>query len=148
MSRAAGGREKVPGTLDDYAFTIHACIDAWMASGDMSYYHAAVKLADAMIARFHDSAFGGFFDSAVSHEIPLGALSARRKPLQDSPTPAGNPTAAAALLRLEALDGNKHIARSRKIRWLVLPALWGTSASTRAVMAWRRSGFCSILCKW
>ncbi|MGD1062262.1 MAG: thioredoxin domain-containing protein [Terracidiphilus sp.] len=95
--------EKVPGTLDDYAFTIHACIDAWMASGDMSYHQAAVKLADAMIARFHDSAFGGFFDSAAPREIPLGALSARRKPLQDAPTPAGNPTAAAALLRLEAL---------------------------------------------
>ena len=37
--------------------------------------------------------------------LPLGALTARRKPLQDSPTPAGNPTAAAALLRLEALSG-------------------------------------------
>ena len=36
---------------------------------------------------------------------PLGALAARRKPLQDSPTPAGNPTAASALLRLEALSG-------------------------------------------
>ena len=35
----------------------------------------------------------------------LGALSARRKPLQDSPTPAGNPTAASALLRLEPLSG-------------------------------------------
>jgi len=35
----------------------------------------------------------------------LGALSARRKPLQDTPTPAGNPAAAAALLRLEALSG-------------------------------------------
>ena len=32
-------------------------------------------------------------------------LTARRKPLQDSPTPAGNPAAAAALLRLEALNG-------------------------------------------
>jgi uncharacterized protein YyaL (SSP411 family) len=32
-------------------------------------------------------------------------LAARRKPLQDSPTPAGNPAAAAALLRLEALNG-------------------------------------------
>ena len=32
-------------------------------------------------------------------------MGARRKPLQDSPTPAGNPTAAAALLRLEALNG-------------------------------------------
>jgi uncharacterized protein YyaL (SSP411 family) len=99
--------QTVPGTLDDYAFTIHACIDAWMASGAMNYYHAAVKLADAMIARFHDSAFGGFFDAAVSDELPLGALSARRKPLQDAPTAAGNPTAAAALLRLETLNGRK-----------------------------------------
>jgi uncharacterized protein YyaL (SSP411 family) len=32
-------------------------------------------------------------------------LGARRKPLQDSPTPAGNPTAASALLRLEELSG-------------------------------------------
>jgi hypothetical protein len=32
-------------------------------------------------------------------------LAARRKPLQDSPTPAGNPTAASALLRLETLSG-------------------------------------------
>jgi uncharacterized protein YyaL (SSP411 family) len=37
----------------------------------------------------------------------LGALAARRKPLQDTPTPAGNPTAASALLRLEALSGRK-----------------------------------------
>jgi hypothetical protein len=99
--------EKVPGTLDDYAFTIHACIDAWMASGEMSYHHAAVKLADDLIARFHDSGAGGFFDSSAPSETPLGALSARRKPLQDAPTPAGNPTAAAALLRLEALGGRK-----------------------------------------
>ena len=61
--------DRVPGTLDDYAFTVHACVDAWFGI------------------------------------TPLGALSARRKPLQDSPTPAGNPTAAAALLRLEALSG-------------------------------------------
>jgi hypothetical protein len=100
------------GTLDDYAFTIHACIDAWTASGEMRYYHAAQKLADAMIARFHDArrgdaSAGGFFDAAAPRETPLGALSARRKPLQDAPTPAGNPTAIAALLRLESLGGHK-----------------------------------------
>jgi hypothetical protein len=101
--------EKIAGTLDDYAFTVHACIDGWFSSGEMSYYHAAVKLADAMIARFSDTSGGGFFDSAVhsSEAPPLGALAARRKPLQDSPTPAGNPTAASALLRLEALSGRK-----------------------------------------
>lgn len=97
-----------PGTLDDYAFTVHACVDAWGASGEMKYYRAAVKLADAMIAALHDNAAGGFFDTSAPGNSPaLGALSSRRKPLQDSPTPAGNPTAASALLRLEALSGRK-----------------------------------------
>jgi uncharacterized protein YyaL (SSP411 family) len=99
--------EKVPGTLDDYAFTVHACIDAWLAGGEMRYYHAAVKLADTMIALFHDPSGGAFYDTASqpADALPLGALAARRKPLQDSPTPAGNPTAASALLRLESLSG-------------------------------------------
>ncbi len=101
--------ERVAGTLDDYALTVHACIDGWIASGNMRYYRAGVKLADAMIARFYDRTAGAFFDSAAGTEgaTPLGALTARRKPLQDSPTPAGNPTAAAALLRLEELSGRK-----------------------------------------
>ena len=97
--------DKIPGTLDDYAFTIHAAIDAWLASGHMNFYRVAVKLADAMIDRFYDRAAGAFLDTGAppEGEAPLGVLSARRKPLQDSPTPAGNPTAASALLRLEAL---------------------------------------------
>jgi uncharacterized protein len=100
--------ERVPGTLDDYAFTVHACIDGWLASGRMEFYHAARKLADGMIAHFYDRSGGAFYDtpSPAAGAVPLGALSARRKPLQDSPTPAGNPTAASALLRLGALSGN------------------------------------------
>lgn len=106
-SGSATKPEKIPGTLDDYAFTVHACVDAWIASGDMSFYAAAIKLADAMVTRFHDRTAGAFYDTATQSAgaAPLGALTARRKPLQDSPTPAGNPTAAAALLRLEALSG-------------------------------------------
>jgi len=97
---------RIHGTLDDYAFTIHACIDGWFGSGRMEFYQAAAKLADAMIAKFYDRTAGAFYDTANAEgAAPLGALSARRKPLQDSPTPAGNPTAAAALLRLEALTG-------------------------------------------
>ena len=100
---------RVPGNLDDYAFTIHACIDGWLASGRMEFSQAAIKLADAMIARFYDKAAQAFDDTAGQPEgtAPLGALIARRKPLQDSPTPAGNPTAASALLRLEALTGRR-----------------------------------------
>jgi hypothetical protein len=102
-----GPADRVAGTLDDYAFTVNACIDAWSACGEMRFYHAAVKLADAMIARFYDRTAGAFYDTAAPQEgtPPLGALGARRKPLQDSPTPAGNPVAAAALLRLETLSG-------------------------------------------
>ncbi len=99
--------EQAPGTLDDYAFTLHACIDGWLAGGDMKYYRAATALAETLIAKFYDRAAGAFYDAPAPAPgtAPLGALAARRKPLQDSPTPAGNPTAAAALLRLEALSG-------------------------------------------
>jgi len=99
--------QRVPGTLDDYAFTIHACVDAWQSTGIVTYYRAAISLAETMIARFFDQAAGAFQDTPVdpSQEGKLGALTAPRKPLQDAPTPAGNPTAASALLRLESLSG-------------------------------------------
>ena len=103
-----GGKaqQPIPGTLDDYAFTVHACLDGWFSSGRMEFYTAATVLADAMIAKFYDRTAGAFHDTAdAGGNGALGALTTRRKPLQDSPTPAGNPTAAAALLRLETLSG-------------------------------------------
>jgi uncharacterized protein len=73
----------------------------------MEFYSAATVLADAMIEKFYDPNAGVFYDTASAvNSSALGALTARRKPLQDSPTPAGNPTAATALLRLEALSGH------------------------------------------
>ncbi len=96
---------RIPAVLDDYAFLIHACVDACEATGQVRYYESAMELAVTMIDRFHDSENGGFFDTEKNGADKLGALTARRKPMQDSPTPAGNSTAAAALLRLEALSG-------------------------------------------
>jgi uncharacterized protein YyaL (SSP411 family) len=103
------GHQRIPGTLDDYAFTVHACIDAWLSTGKIAYYRSAASLAESMIARFFDRSAGAFVDTALDQplEEQLGALAMRRKPLQDSPTPAGNPTAASALLRLEALCGKE-----------------------------------------
>jgi uncharacterized protein YyaL (SSP411 family) len=99
---------RVPGVLDDYAFLTHACLDAWQASAEHRYYTAAVEIADLMIARFHDPTGGGFFDTEqIPGHLATGVLAARRKPLQDTPTPAGNPSAADALLRLAALSGNE-----------------------------------------
>jgi hypothetical protein len=65
-----------------------------------------------MIARFYDRAAGAFNDTAaLPGKAPLGALAAQRKPIQDTPTPAGNPVAAAALLRLETLSGRAEYHR-------------------------------------
>jgi uncharacterized protein YyaL (SSP411 family) len=98
----------VPGVLDDYAFVANAALDAWEASGEMRCFNAAQQLADAMLKRFYDVTGCGFFDTELnSTEERIGALTARRKPLQDSPTPAGNAVAATVLLRLAALTNNK-----------------------------------------
>lgn len=94
---------EVPGVLDDYVFLGDACLTAWEITGDPGTFQAAKDIADALIARFADETKGGFFDTAHSTTPALGALSTRRKPLQDSPTPAGNPAAASLLLRLAAL---------------------------------------------
>jgi uncharacterized protein YyaL (SSP411 family) len=94
-------KKQAPGVLDDYAFTVIACLDAYEATADLSYFHFARKIADLMIKKLAHETGGGFFDIPPSAEA-LGALTTQRKALQDSPTPAGNPAAAIALLRLHA----------------------------------------------
>jgi uncharacterized protein len=101
----AGAAPPVAGVLDDYALLVHACIDAWQATGEQRWFYTALEIGEAMAEKFHDAEGGGFFDTEKNAGDKLGALTARRKPMQDSPTPAGNSTAAAALLRLEALSG-------------------------------------------
>ncbi len=104
------GSQRIGGVLDDYAFTVDACVDAWEATGELRYYQAAAAIAEAMVARFYDSVGGGFFDAELaSGGKALGALSARRKPLQDTPTPAGNPSAVTALLRVAHLSGREDL---------------------------------------
>jgi len=110
-------RREVSGVLDDYAFAAIACLDAYEATADLSYFRFARAIADAMVEGFFDPADGGFFDTriadargrakGVSNDVSedagraaLGILGTKRKPFQDSPTPAGNSAAAIALLRL------------------------------------------------
>ena len=97
---------EVSGLLDDYAATAIACIDAYEATADLSYFKFARAISDTMIEKFFDPTSGGFFDAEPAAEgTSLGVLSTRRKPLQDSPTPAGNPMATIALLRLHHYTG-------------------------------------------
>jgi len=106
-SDPAASHREVPGLLEDYAFTALACLDAYEATADLSYFKFAHQIVDAMISRFYDATSGGFFDSEPAAEgQSLGVLATRRKPLQDSPTPAGNPMAAIALTRLHHYTGD------------------------------------------
>jgi uncharacterized protein YyaL (SSP411 family) len=127
FSDARGERREVvvavPGVLDDYAFAVIACLDAYEATADLSYFRFARAIGEAMVAGFFDPVDGGFFDTrsgasgraadgasngtsdgtsngASDEKTALGILGTRRKPFQDSPTPAGNSAAAIALLRL------------------------------------------------
>jgi len=102
------------GMLDDYAFMVIACLDAYEANADLTYYRFAHAIAEAMLKRFADDEGGAFFDmDASSHPALLGALTAKRKPLQDAPTPAANPAAAIALLRLYSLSNDeRHRAKA------------------------------------
>ena len=103
-SDAQAEPRRVPGVLDDYACAALACLDAYEATANMRYFEFARRIADAMIEQFYDAQAGGFFDAAQSrgNEKSLGVLAIRRQAFQDSPTPAGNPVAAIALLRLFA----------------------------------------------
>jgi len=96
---------RIAGVLEDYAFLANAALDAWEATGELRYFTVAKEIADAMLARFYDATGCGFFDTELD-AAAIGALSARRKPLQDSPTPAGNAVAATVLLRLAALTND------------------------------------------
>jgi uncharacterized protein len=101
-SDPAADHRETAGILDDYAFTVNACLDAYETTADLSYFNFARSIADYLINRFYDAASGGFFDTPPQNAGALGVLGTRRKPFQDSPTPAGNSMAAIALLRLHS----------------------------------------------
>jgi hypothetical protein len=129
----------VSGLLDDYAFTVIACLDAYEATSDLSYFNFAVRIADRMVNHFFDDVCGGFFDTEKTSSEPgrlLGVLGTRRKPFQDSPTPAGNSVAAIALSRLYGYT-NRHDLQDEARRTLEvlgeLAGQYGIFAATYAI---------------
>jgi uncharacterized protein len=134
-------KRRIPGLLDDYAFIVCTCLDAYEATRDLSYFHFARKITDSMIQRFFDSVSGGFFDTQTAkngHGDSLGVLGTRRKPFQDSPTPAGNAIAAIALLRMHAYT-NEPSYREKAERTLEILAdvagQYGLFAATYGIAA-------------
>jgi uncharacterized protein YyaL (SSP411 family) len=130
------GKRAVPGMLDDYAQLANACLEAYESTGVLTYFTFAQKIAEAMVAKFFDPTSGGFFDA--DNVEALGALAARRKPFQDSPTPAGNPAAAIALLRLYAYTDDATLKEKAEETLEVFAAMapqYGMFAATYGVAA-------------
>jgi len=101
-SDPAAVKRPLAGVLDDYVFIALACLDAYEATGEISYFSSARAITDSAIKRFYDTTDGGFFDmdSSADPALLLGALTARRKPIQDSPTPSGNSSGVILLTRM------------------------------------------------
>ena len=100
------GGPRLEGSLDDQVFAIAALLDAWEARSIGATFEIAEQAMRLTVERFGDPEGGGFFDRAKD-AAPMGGLEVRRKPLQDSPTPAGNSVAAIVLDRLHAFTGEK-----------------------------------------
>jgi len=132
-------RRVVPGLLDDYAFTAVTCLDAYEATADLSYFNFARRIVDKMVDLMFDPVSGGFFDMPASGRAkPLGVLGTRRKPFQDSPTPAGNSVAAIALMRLYAYTNQQSYRDQAEQTLQVLAGLagkFGIFAATYGIAA-------------
>jgi uncharacterized protein YyaL (SSP411 family) len=136
-SDVGAARRDTVGFLDDYACTANACLDAYESTADLTYFRIGRQITDQMIARFYDSVGGGFFDAQPAAES-LGVLNTARKPFQDSPTPAGNPMAAIALLRMQAYtDEAEYRAKAEATLELLAGAAgqYGLFAATYGIAA-------------
>jgi uncharacterized protein len=100
------GGPRLEGSLDDQIFAAAALLEAYETTLSQKYFNLAERSMRLAVERFGDPEGGGFFDRAKD-AAPMGGLEVRRKPIQDSPTPAANSVAVIVLDRLYAFTGEK-----------------------------------------
>jgi uncharacterized protein YyaL (SSP411 family) len=102
-----GGRASNPGYLEDYADVANGLYELHVATGELRWLLEASRLARLAVELFADDEHGGFFLSASDAE----RLVARKKELDDHPTPSGNSMLAFVLLRLGRIWGDDELER-------------------------------------
>jgi uncharacterized protein len=122
--RLGSNTERLDGTLDDQVFAAGALLDGFEATLDVRYFDLAERAVRLVLEKYADNEDGGFFDRAADAP-PLGGLDVRRKPIQDSPTPAGNPIAIIVLDRLYEYTGKNEY---REQAQLALEAFSGVAS--------------------
>jgi uncharacterized protein len=106
LRRWRDGEAKVDGFLDDYAFLAAGLLELYEASFDPQWLDRATQLTDAMIARFHDEAGGGFWFAPAGQDDII----ARMKDDYDGAQPSGNAIAMANLQKIAQLTDNPRYA--------------------------------------
>jgi uncharacterized protein YyaL (SSP411 family) len=99
------GRPGASGFLPDYADVANGLLELHVATGELRWLEEANRLARLAVELFADEERGGFFLSAGEE------LVARRKDLEDQPTPSGNSSLAWVLLRLARIYGDDELER-------------------------------------
>ncbi|MDZ4862418.1 MAG: thioredoxin domain-containing protein [Gemmatimonadota bacterium] len=92
------------GLLEDQVQFALALIEAYEATGDLQWLSWCETLLDRTWELYEDGAAGGLFDTSGGASA-TGLLSARVKPVQDTPTPSPNGVAALVAARLAELTG-------------------------------------------
>ena len=101
------GIAKGTGYLEDYADVANGLMELHVATGDPRWLLEAHRLATLAVDLFADVEGGGFFQTPVDGE----QLVARKKELDDHPTPSGNAMIAYVLLRLARIWGDDELER-------------------------------------
>jgi hypothetical protein len=101
------GVAKGTGYLEDYADVAYGLGELHVATGDPRWLLEAHRLATLAVELFADAEGGGFFQTPVDGE----QLVARKKELDDHPTPSGNAMLAYVLLRLARIWGDDELER-------------------------------------
>ena len=101
------GRAKGTGYLEDYADVAHGLLELHVATGELRWLEEANRLARLAVELFADEQRGGFYLSPADGE----ELVARKKDLEDQPTPSGNSMLAMVLLKLARIYGDEELER-------------------------------------
>ncbi len=94
------------GLLDDQVYFGIALLDLFDVMRHDSHLSTAERIAQALLEGFEDTENGGFFDRPHD-SAGEGVLSAKRKPIDDTPTPSGNSSAAILFDKLFSITENK-----------------------------------------
>lgn len=111
IHRYRQGQAKLDAYLDDYAFLADGLLQLYDATGDERWIAEAKALVEVLFEHYQDKE-GAFFHTADDHE----KLLMRTKEPYDRAIPSGNGVAAAVLVKLSHITGDKkYLEQARRL---------------------------------